>query len=298
MTNRINSASTLTNTPFTSKPGFATMLRGPMVTFDEPNDQGHEPAPAPELAPQPEPEAAPEPAPAEPNANGRPSDAEARLLRDVMKHKTNAQQATAQAQAANAALAAYNGVDPERVRQLVAAADEADRLEAERRGEYERIVQQMREQNEQAIAERETALTAANERIAAFQAQVDELTLGRSFADSKFVSQNTLLSPAKARQLYGAHFDVVEGEQVAYDKPRGAKNRTPLVDAQGNHLNFEAAIEKIIKADPDFETIGRAKMRPGSGSAPSDSATAQATAPKSELRGVHRIKASLAKKSK
>lgn len=294
MKTRTNPGVTAPVSMFHATPGMASMLRGPMVVMEPNDDRGHtEDNGDPEPAPQPEPEPNPQPEPAPANPGG-PTDAEARLLRDVMKHKTTAQAAKAEADAARAALAAYNGVDPERVRQLVAAADEAERQEAERRGEYERIVQQMREQNEAQVAAAEEALASTRERLEAAQRQIDELTLGRSFADSKFVAQNTLLSPSKARQLYGAHFDVVDGEQVAYDKPRGAKNRTPLVDAQGNHLSFEAAIEKIIKADPDFETIGRAKIKSGSGSAPSDSAPP--SNPKPDLKGRNLISAALAKK--
>lgn len=289
-TRTLRAVTALPTSMFSNKPGASMMMRGPQVTRETPNDSGHDPEPAP--APEPEPAPAPEPAPNP--APAGPTDSEARLLRDVMKHKGAAQTAKAEADAARAALAAYGGVDPERVRELVAAAEAADRAEAERRGEYDRILAQVREQSETQLAAAAAQTAEAQERLAEAQRRIDELTLGRAFGDSKFLRENTLLSPSKARRLYEEHFDTVDGDLVAYDKPRGAKNRTPLVDARGDHLSFEAAIEKIVKADPDFETIGRAKIRSGANSAPSDGSPAPE--PKAALKGAGLIAAALAKK--
>jgi hypothetical protein len=84
---------------------------------------------------------------------------------------------------------------------------------------------------------------------------------------------------------------VKEGRTVAYDKPKSAANRNPLVDASGNPLVFDEAFKRIIEADPDKETMLKAKVNPGSGSN-----TAQVKAPEKKIgqiaSGVDRIRAS------
>jgi hypothetical protein len=220
-------------------------------------------------------------------------DVTARLLKDTMKNKAARVAAEAAALAANQALAAFDGITPAEVAQFRADKAAADLAAAEARGDYDRIVASMREQNDA----REVAQTAANETrdaaLAAAQTRIDELTVGRAFGDSAFLKANTILSPSKARRLYGDHFETVDGEFVAYDKPAGVKNRTRLVDARGDDLDFDAAIEKIVKADPDFDTIGRSNLLPGSGSTPAPVAKND---PKPTVKaGTSRIAAALAK---
>lgn len=197
-----------------------------------------------------------------------PSDETARLVKDVMKNKEAKRQAEADLAAANARLAAFGDATPEEIAAYRQQKADAERAAAEARGEYDRIVESMRAQQEADRTRYEAERAADRDALAAAQARIDELTVGRAFGDSKFLAENTVLSPAKARKLYGEHVEIVEGEIVVYDKPKGAKNRTPLVDARGENLSFEAAIEKVIKADPDFDTIGRSKMKAGSGSTP------------------------------
>lgn len=268
-------------------PRMYAMFRGSMVTRDAPNDQGHIETPVVKDEP-----ATPEPKedPVEPPVGSKPSDEEARLLREVMKQKTAAREAKAALDAANANLAKYDGIDVTKVRELLAAQAEAERAEAERRGEYDRIVASMKEQNAAAIAAVETEKQTINERLAAAQRQIDELTIGASFSNSKFLADETVLTPSKARKLYDDHFEIEDGVLTAYDKPRGSKDRTPLVDASGDRLSFETAIEKIVRGDPDFDRIGKSKLKPGAGSITSD---VKDEPKKSTAKGVDAIAAAL-----
>lgn len=220
-------------------------------------------------------------------------DEKARLLKDTMKNKAARIAAEAAAAEATAALAAFEGVTPAEVAQYRADKAAADLAAAEARGDYDRIVASMREQSDAREAAAATAAEAREAALAAAQARIDDLTNGRAFGDSKFLSTQTILSPSKARRLYGDHFETEEGAFVAYDKPAGAKNRTRLVDARGDDLDFEAAIEKIVKADPDFDTIARSNLLPGSGSTPAPVAKND---PKPTVKaGTSRIAAALAK---
>jgi hypothetical protein len=197
------------------------------------------------------------------------SDNEAALLKETMKHKAAATAAKAEAAAALARLHEFDGLDSAELRKLLAEKAKADENEALKRGEYDRIIAQVRTD----AKTREDALTAENETtkgaLTAAQRRIDDLTVGHSFAGSKFLSEDTVLSGEKARRLYGDHFEIEDGDLVAYDKPAGAKERTPLVDSRGEKLDFEAAIAKILKADPDFERIAKSKLKTGTMSIPS-----------------------------
>ncbi|HHJ4449796.1 TPA: hypothetical protein ACQJMR_005500, partial [Raoultella ornithinolytica] len=73
-----------------------------------------------------------------------------------------------------------------------------------------------------------------------------------------------LMTPAKARVIYGSHFEIGEdGQVVGYDKPAGAKDRAVLVDGQGNPLAFESAIERILRADPEADALLRSEAKQG-----------------------------------
>lgn len=245
-----------------ASPGASMMLRGATIAFAPDDDSGH----ATE-------ETKTDDKKVDEQKKDGPTDAEATLLKDVMRHKTAAKAAKDEADAANAELAKFSGVDVARYRELVAAADEADRKEAEKRGEYDRIINSMREQSDARLAEKDVETSTVRKELEAAQKRIDELTLGSSFGNSKFIAEETVLTPAKARKLYDDHFDIENGEIVAYDKPRGAAKRTPLVDERGDGLSFEAAIERIVKSDPDYERFGKSKLKSGAGSSTTESKT-------------------------
>jgi hypothetical protein len=74
------------------------------------------------------------------------------------------------------------------------------------------------------------------------------------------------LTPSKTRALYGSYFAVEGSKIVGYDKPAGAADRTPLVDAGGKPLSFDDALKRIIDMDPEKDTITAKKLVPGAGS--------------------------------
>ena len=199
-----------------------------------------------------------------------PSDAEARLLKDLMKHKADAKASKEALDQATARLKDFDGLDAAQLRGLLSQKAEAELKDAEKRGEYDRIIAQVRQDAEARV----NAVAAEKEdfakRLADSQKQIDELTIGSSFRGSKFVNEETVLTGEKARKLYGDHFEIEGGEIVAYDKPRGSSDRTPLVDPRsGSKLNFDDALEKIVKADSDFDRIAKSKLKPGAGSSSS-----------------------------
>lgn len=187
----------------------------------------------------------------------------AALLKEVMTRKNSGKALQTQLDDLNAK---FKDIDPEVARKLLADARKAETDAAEARGEWDKVKGQMVEQHNVELTGVRSQLTAAQEENAGLQKQISELTVGQAFSNSAFIKDELTLTPAKTRQLYGAHFDFVDGAVVGYDKPRGATGRAPLVDGKGDNLTFEAALAKIAKADADFESIAKAKGGKGSGS--------------------------------
>jgi hypothetical protein len=224
----------------------------------------------------------------------KPSDAEAKLLKEVMEKK-------AEAKKLRDALAAFGDLDPAKAKELLdgeakreAARKKAELTTLEQKGEFERVKTMMAEEHKNQLkahidraAELEAALNAA-------KGQIDDLTVGTSFGNSSFVKEELVLTPAKARALYGSHFSIEDGLQVAYDKPAGAKERTKLVDASGDPLGFDAALAKIVDADPDKDTLKKSKLAPGAGSGTTNVKKVEAKVVTGG--GLERIKAALVAK--
>lgn len=220
-----------------------------------------------------------------------PTDAEkAALLREVMEKKAKLKEA-------QDAIAAYEGVDPAKVKALLKAEKDAEVAAAEAKGDFERVKTMMAEEHKKEV-ERLQALIDANATATSEKdALIDKLTIGNDFGTSTFIKDSLTLSPAKIRVMYGSHFEVKDGRTVGYDKPAGAAGRTLLVDASGNPVGFEDAMKRIVDADPDKKDILKADVLPGSSSktTPAAAAAAPGTPANPALFGASRIAAGLAK---
>lgn len=196
----------------------------------------------------------------------KPSDAEAKLLREVMDKKTKLRDTETQLAQVKEQLKKFEGIDPEAVRKLLGEKAEAERKKLEEKGNWDALRQQMNEAHEKDLKARDELLSQTKEQLTSLQSQIAELTVGNAFGQSKFIHEELVLTPSKTRQVYGSHFEF-NGEQiVAYDKPIGAKTRTMLVDGKGDPLSFEAAMKKLVELDPDRDQLLKSKARQGAGS--------------------------------
>lgn len=191
----------------------------------------------------------------------KPTDTEAKLLKEVMALKERER-------AAKEALKAFEGLDPEAARKALEAAKAAEIKALEDKGEYSRIIEQVRAQSEEAVAAAKAEVAALQEQLEGVQKSVERANFTSAFANSTFLRENVVLSGPKVEALYGNYFDTVDGQIVGYDKPRGEEARTPLVDATGAPLPFEAAIEKVLKADSEWERLAKSKLKSGAAAAP------------------------------
>jgi hypothetical protein len=193
----------------------------------------------------------------------KPSDEAAKLLKEVMKLK---EKAKAEEEARKKIEEQFAGIDLEAAKAALKAAEEAENKELEKKGEYERLLAKQKEKADALIEAERTRVAEMEKKLNDAMKAVDELSLGNAFANSKFIQEKLALTPNKTRALYASHFEVEEGKLVAYDKPRGATERTKLINATGEGLPFDEAIAEIINNDPDKEYLLKVDMKTGAGS--------------------------------
>jgi len=196
----------------------------------------------------------------------KPTDEEAKLLKEVMQKKEALQKTQADLTAAQERLKEFDGIDPAEIKKLLQAQKDAETAQLEAKGEYERVKQRMAEEHANQTKSLQEQIDALKAQLGQKDGAINELSIGAQFAQSTFIAEELTLTPSKARVVYGEHFDVVDGKVVAFDKPRGATNRTALVDQYGNNVGFDEALRKIVDADPDKDALLRSKVKPGAGS--------------------------------
>ena len=192
-----------------------------------------------------------------------PSDEEARLLKENMQKK---EQLKKKDEELAALKKQFEGIDPEAVRKLLAEQKSAEEQALEKKGDYERLKARMAEEHGKEVTTLKAQLEALQGEKSKLAGTINDLTVGTQFGQSKFIGEELTLTPAKARVIYGDYFEVEDGKIVGYDKPRGSANRTALVDQYGSAIGFDAALRKIVEADPEKDHLLKSKVKSGAGS--------------------------------
>ncbi|WKZ86335.1 hypothetical protein N5B55_05115 [Ralstonia pickettii] len=196
----------------------------------------------------------------------KPSDEEAKLLKEVMQKKEALQKTQADLAAAQERLKKFDGIDPEAVRAMLAERAQAEEKALEAKGDYERLKQRMAEAHASETASLKEQIAQLQNVLSQREGAINELSIGSLFGQSQFINSELVLTPAKARVVYGDHFELVDGKVVGYDKPKGASGRTAIVDSMGNPVNFDEALRKIVEADPEKDALLKSKIKPGANS--------------------------------
>lgn len=233
--------------------------------------------------------------------DNKPTDREAELLREVMSKKAKIQELEDK----------HKDVDVDLYKTMLAERaerdQEAQRLEQERlkaEGKFDELLAAQKRQSDSAIAQVKSQyeqeltgkigeLSTLQQQLAAQQQLIESLTINNSFANSQFIRDELVpaFSPTRTQKLYGEHFDVIEGKITPFDKPRGDKDRTVMVDKNGAPLAFEEAIARLVDADPDAAAMKRSKHKNGAASGTSGQPAQQK--PATVAPGVGRIQAAL-----
>lgn len=192
-----------------------------------------------------------------------PSDAEAKLIKENMAKKEQLRKVQDELTALRKQ---FEGIDPEAVRKLLSEQRSAEEQALEKKGDYERLKARMAEEHGKEVTTLKAQLEALQGEKSKLASTINDLTVGTQFGQSQFISGELTLTPAKARVIYGDFFDVEDGKIVGYDKPRGSAGRTALVDQYGTAVAFDAALRKIVEADPEKDHLLKSKVKAGAGS--------------------------------
>lgn len=226
--------------------------------------------------------------------SGKPSEREAELLKETMQRKKQLKEKDEALAELQKQLKAWEGLNPEEVRNLVQAQKEAERQKLEEKGQFEKVKEQMNEAHQAELQKLQEQIEALQNEVSGRDGMIEDLSIGNTFNSSKFIADELTLPISKARTLYGAHFERGEnGKIVGYDKPKGSEGRAPYVDASGEPLAFDAALKKIVDADPDKDSLYRSKAKPGAGSSTDQKAGESSEKGNSFAPGRDRIKAAI-----
>jgi len=215
-----------------------------------------------------------------------------KLLAEVMEKKEKLRKTQAEKQALEAKLKEYGDIDPKKVQELIKREQDIAQKQVEERGEYEQAKKMMAEAHQNETKALNDKIAALSDQLAERNQIIDGLTLGNNFANSTFIKDNLILTPSKARALYGSYFEVKDGKIIPYNKPAGSPDRAPLVNANGDVYDFDAAFSKIIEADPDRDTLLRSKIKEGAASR-TDNVSSKKQPADNSLFGAKRILAGL-----
>lgn len=193
----------------------------------------------------------------------QPTEAEAKLLKEVMERKTKQKDLETQLAALTGAL---GDLKPDEVAKLVQERKEQERLNLEKRGEYDRILEQVKSEHGKEVGALQARIDELTRALGDKDSNLVELTVGRSFSESAFIREKSVLPPSIARREFGDYVDLVDGVAVVYDKPKGAAERTPIVGADGKPKSFEEGIQALYEKHPDSKSLLRAQGKPGAGS--------------------------------
>lgn len=175
-----------------------------------------------------------------------------------------------------AQLERFKDIDPDAVRELMRNQEELKdrekKAEEERlraAGDFEALRKRMAEETDKVVKEREAKLTESQKQIDVLNRQIREITIGAAFTASAFIRDETVLPTSKARRAYEDHFEIKDGQIIAYDRPATDSRREPLVNARGQALPFDEALKQIVENDPDKDYLLKSQRKSGSGEAPS-----------------------------
>lgn len=194
------------------------------------------------------------------------SDNEAQLLKDVMKQKEARKAAETLAAEQAAKLKEFDGIDPVAIRKLLEEQKAAETADLEKKGQWEALKTNMAKAHQDETAKLNAKIEELTGALTGKAKVIDDLTIGTKFSSSTFIKEDLTMTPNKARTVYGQHFELVDGVLTGYDKPAGVANRAAIVDSSGNALDFDAALRKIVEADPEKDDLLRSKAKNGSNS--------------------------------
>lgn len=177
----------------------------------------------------------------------------------IARRNAEAKQHREAKEAAEAELKKYevNGkrIDPTEAVKAIETVKNVDAKKLIDAGEVEKVKDDIKRQFEQQLAEKDTALSTAQQRI-------DAMLVDSVFKGSEFISERVAMPRDFFEAAMRNNFKVEEGKVVAYDR---SGNRLMSKKVPGEYADANEALELLVEMHPQKDTILKAPEGGGTG---------------------------------
>jgi hypothetical protein len=178
----------------------------------------------------------------------------------IARRNAEAKQHRERAERAEADLAKYKGpdgkmLDPATAFKAVETVANIDAKKLIDAGEVDKVKEDIKRQFEQQLSEKDTALTAAQQRI-------DAMLVDSVFKGSEFITERVAMPRDFFEAAMRNNFKVEDGKVVAYDR---SGNRLMSKKVPGEYADANEALELLVEMHPQKDTILKAPEGGGTG---------------------------------
>lgn len=175
----------------------------------------------------------------------------------IAERNAEAQRHRVRAETAEEKLKAFDGIDPEKAKAALETVKSITDGDLIKKGEAERIREEIRKGFETQIADKDTTINGLNSKLSSTH-------LGLAFNGSKFIADKLAIPADIVRATFGGNFkvDPETGKITAI-----ASDGNPVMSKKnlGNPADFEEALEMIVENYPHKDAIMKGTNAGGSG---------------------------------
>lgn len=172
----------------------------------------------------------------------------ARLNGEAKSHRERAE-------AAEAALKPFEGLDPVKARESIEVVGKIDQKKLIDAGKVDEVRAEVKKQYDAQMAEKEKALSDTNNRL-------NSLLIDNVFNSSPFVRDRIAVPHDMFKDSFGKNFKIENGEVVPYDKNG---NRLYSKEKAGEYATPEEALQLYVDAHPQKDILLKANTGSGTG---------------------------------
>lgn len=156
---------------------------------------------------------------------------------------------------AEAALAKFNGIDPDVARKAIETVGNIDAKKLIDAGEVEKVRETIKAEYAGQLAERDKLLADSNLKI-------ENMLIDGVFKGNEFITEKVAMPGDFFQAAMRSNFKVEDGKIVAYDR---SGNRLMSKRSVGEYADPSEALELLVESHPQRDTILRAPAGGGSG---------------------------------
>lgn len=181
-----------------------------------------------------------------------------KTVETITRLNTEARDNRIRAETAEAALAPFKGIDPEKTKKALALLDSGE-------GDPKKVAEQIERIRKETSDAFQAKVDAEKARADKAEAAHADALIGTAFAGSKFIAEASHIPASIARGTFGSNYKVVDGRIVAL-----AADGQPIFSQRnpGAPADFEESLEILYNKHPDREKILKSSQKPGGGAGP------------------------------